>query len=70
MENELGRVVYEAFGKATEWRGVLGDPLPKWEALPETLQAAWQAAGDAAVGFALKPLETPQSGRRGRCATL
>lgn len=50
----LGRVGYQAYGDATGWVNHLGRPMPAWEALPETIRSAWEAAACAIADDALR----------------
>lgn len=50
--NHLGRALYEAYAKHTEWKSLAtGDPLPQWDALKPAIQAAWNASAGAAIAF-------------------
>lgn len=51
---ELGQVLYNAVGKATEFRSPSGEPLPRWDVLPPEIQQAW-AAGVQAIFDHLTP---------------
>lgn len=45
----IGRPAYEAYkARAGGVSLVSGDPLPGWDALPERIREAWDAAGVAA----------------------
>ncbi len=50
----LARETYNAYGQVTGFRNFQGDPMPGWDELGETIQAAWVAAADHAYrrGFA------------------
>lgn len=38
---------YEAYGEVTGGKNFLGDPMPTWEELSDTIQAAWIAASNS-----------------------
>lgn len=40
--------LYEAYGESTNYVNFLDQPMPQWEALPERIQTAWDAAAKAA----------------------
>lgn len=46
-----GQAAYRAYGQVTGWRNFLGDPMPAWENLPDTIRQAWAAAALAARAF-------------------
>jgi hypothetical protein len=35
---------YNAYGRFTDFKNFQGNPMPKWEDLPERIQGAWVAA--------------------------
>lgn len=41
---ELGQLAYSAYGDYVEWKNFAGQPMPKWEELPEKIQDAWIAS--------------------------
>jgi len=41
---ELARRAYHAYGEVTGGKNYRGEPMPAWEDLGETIQAAWRAA--------------------------
>ncbi|WP_333771007.1 hypothetical protein [Streptomyces sp. IBSBF 2435] len=43
----LGPIAYSAYGQVTGFRTYDGRPMPAWEALGDTIQAAWHAAAEA-----------------------
>lgn len=45
---ERAQRAYEAYGAVTEHKNFQGDPMPAWDSLGDTIQAAWIAA--ATVG--------------------
>jgi hypothetical protein len=40
----LARSAYAAYGKVTDFKNFRGEPMPAFDALPSTIQAAWFAA--------------------------
>jgi hypothetical protein len=49
--SELAKAAYDAYGDKTGWKNFRGDPMPKWEDLPEAIREAWRAATDAVVAI-------------------
>jgi len=48
---------YRSYGNTTGNRNFLGQPMPTWDALPYTIQLAWQnAVADAIVASATAPV--------------
>lgn len=56
---ELARILYNAVGKATDFRSPLGDPLPRWDVLPEPMKQAWAAGAQAVLNANNTPLAVP-----------
>lgn len=50
---ELGRVAYQAYGDARQWKAFNGDRMPAWDQLHEDMQTAWAVATIAAHGAAI-----------------
>lgn len=52
-KSPLGQTGYEAYAQSTGGKTFDGRDMPRWEALPERIQKAWndaaQAIGDEAV---------------------
>ena len=47
METEeirLAREAYDAYGATTLYKNFQGNPMPKWDDLPEKIRTAWVAA--------------------------
>lgn len=42
--SELAVVAYTAYGQTTDFKNFLGNPMPQWHELPETIQNAWMAS--------------------------
>lgn len=40
---------YAAYSESVGGKAYNGDPLPKWDALPERIKTAWKAAAEAVV---------------------
>lgn len=40
----IAKRAYHSYGKVTDFKNYQGNPMPEWEALSETIQAAWVAA--------------------------
>ncbi len=47
----LGRIAYDAYCKARDWKSVRGEPLPHFDQQDEGLKKAWEAAGMAVWDF-------------------
>jgi len=43
---EKAQRAYEAYGAVTEHKNFQGDPMPAWDDLGDTIQAAWVAAAN------------------------
>lgn len=43
-EDEIAHRSYWAYGEVTGNKNFRGDPMPRWEDLPEQIQKAWIAA--------------------------
>ncbi len=41
---KAARVAYHAYGETVGWKNFRGDPMPVWDDLGESIQAAWHAA--------------------------
>jgi hypothetical protein len=54
MANSIGRVGYDSYCTKQGWRAFNGEPLKLWEDNPrEDIKAAWDAAGEATILYAL-----------------
>jgi hypothetical protein len=51
---QLGRIAYNAYGKARDWKVVGGGTMPRWDEQSDELRAAWRDAA-AAVAEAVDP---------------
>lgn len=38
------RIAYTAYGRVTDFKNFRGEPMPKFDDLPENIRQAWQAA--------------------------
>lgn len=45
--SDYGKIAYEAYCKAREWKSVRGEPLPHFEQQSLELRNAWEAAAKA-----------------------
>jgi hypothetical protein len=54
---ELAKVGYRAYGETTGFKNYQGLPMPEWDELGETIQAAWVAATRAVCETLLIPGE-------------
>lgn len=41
--SDLGRKQYEDYGNFVHWKNFQGNPMPKWDELPQTIRGAWAA---------------------------
>lgn len=46
---KLGRVAYDAYGAATDWKTYDGRQMPAWTDLPQRIKYAWACAAAAAA---------------------
>lgn len=44
---ETGQYAYEGYANAVNWTNYAGQPMPKWDSLPEKIQDAWREAAHA-----------------------
>lgn len=58
MNKKYGKIAYEAYCKARNWKSFNGDPLPQFEAQSPELQEAWILAA-AAVQHEIKNESSP-----------
>jgi len=54
MNNELGKVCYEAYASHREWKAVTGQRLPKWDRTNQSVKDAWNAAAAAVAVHVIK----------------
>lgn len=47
--DQVAALGYEAYAEEVGWKSVRGEPLPKWEDLPENIRKAWIAAASAVL---------------------
>ena len=45
----LAKIAYTAYGKTTDFKNFMGNPMPLWEELPEKIREAWGNAADSVV---------------------
>lgn len=41
---DCAKEAYERYGSVTDFKNFQGNPMPKWDELPEKIQEAWKAA--------------------------
>lgn len=41
---QSAKAAYQRYGSVTDFKNFRGDPMPEFEQLPNTIQAAWVAA--------------------------
>lgn len=41
---ELAQIGYEAYGAEADWKAYNGEPMPKWDELPDHIHRKWKAA--------------------------
>ncbi len=49
ISDVLARQSYQAYGDTVSWKNFRGDPMPKFDDLPEPIRLAWRAAAMAAA---------------------
>lgn len=54
-QTTLAKVAYMAYGQSTGFKNFLGNPMPTWDALGDTIQAAWVAAAGAVASYLTPP---------------
>lgn len=63
----MAKLAYAAYGQTTDFKNYQGLPMPAWDALGDTIQAAWVSAinavaayleGPPAIDEARAPIET------------
>lgn len=47
----MAKLAYGAYGQTTDFKNYQGLPMPAWDALGDTIQAAWISAANAIVGY-------------------
>lgn len=47
MQQELGRLAYEAYGDSVGWTTFSGTDMPRWSDQNDKLRKAWNAAAQA-----------------------
>lgn len=40
------RIAYTAYGRITDFKNFMGDPMPTFDDLPQKIQEAWTCAAD------------------------
>jgi hypothetical protein len=49
---DLAITAYQAYGDAVEWKNFRGEPMPRFDELPDRIRLAWQKACEAVVPLA------------------
>lgn len=49
FERTMGKLNYDAYCVAREWKAFNGDPLPQWEKVTPEIQLAWIRGAKAVV---------------------
>jgi hypothetical protein len=44
---ELAKIGFDAYGEEAEWKAYNGDPMPRWDELPEHVRTKWTVAAGA-----------------------
>jgi hypothetical protein len=47
----MAKLAYAAYGQTTDFKNYQGNPMPNWEDLGDTIQAAWMSAANAVAGY-------------------
>lgn len=47
----MGEIAYDAYGKTTEYKNFMENPMPKWEELPDKIKEAWDNAASAIMNL-------------------
>lgn len=48
---EAAKIAYSAYGKTTDYKNYQGNPMPKFEDLPEAIRNAWINASAAVLSI-------------------
>lgn len=51
----MAKLAYAAYGKTTDFKNFQGNPMPAWDDLGDTIQAAWVSAANAIAGYLMGP---------------
>jgi hypothetical protein len=43
-KSNIGEIAYQAYGQTTDFKNFQGNPMPKWEELPDKIKEAWMNA--------------------------
>lgn len=43
-DKTLGEIAYDAYGKTTDYKNFMGNPMPTWGDLPPKIKEAWENA--------------------------
>lgn len=52
---DAAKALYEAYTQVTDWKNFRGDPMPQFEALPDTIKTSWAAADDKSLARRMPP---------------
>lgn len=49
MDDDIGKIAYDAYCEFRKWKSFNGDPLPQWEKVLPDIQEAWRASAEAVL---------------------
>jgi len=47
----MAKLAYAAYGQTTNFKNFQGNPMPNWDQLGDTIQAAWVSASNAVASY-------------------
>lgn len=56
----MAKLAYGAYGQTSGFKNAQGSPMPNWDQLGDTIQAAWVAAADAVYNYLMGPPSTDE----------
>lgn len=59
-KSEIASELYQAYGRATDWKNFKGDPMPTWDELPEPQRTGWIYAASQAAQLYGNDRATPE----------
>lgn len=51
----MAKLAYGAYGQTTDFKNYQGNPMPRWDDLGDTIQAAWVSAANAISNYLVGP---------------
>jgi len=60
---DYAKIAYAAYGATTDHKNYQGLPMPEWDALSDTIKAAWIAAATAWIAAATAVMQAYEKDR-------